>query len=58
MMGDDTWLQVFPNHFHEAHPFPSFNVKDLHTICVQLLYNNCNRFHFVCFSNFYYDMLD
>lgn len=32
MMGDDTWLQVFPNHFHEAYPFPSFNVKDLHTV--------------------------
>ncbi|KAH9319617.1 hypothetical protein KI387_021386, partial [Taxus chinensis] len=32
MMGDDTWLQVFPNHFHKAYPFPSFNVKDLHTV--------------------------
>lgn len=32
MMGDDTWLQVFPNNFHEAYPFPSFNVKDLHTV--------------------------
>ncbi|XP_059075595.1 uncharacterized protein LOC131074124 isoform X2 [Cryptomeria japonica] len=32
MMGDDTWLQVFPNHFHKAYPYPSFNVKDLHTV--------------------------
>ncbi|CAM6023434.1 unnamed protein product [Sphagnum balticum] len=32
MMGDDTWMQLFPSHFSEAHPFPSFNVKDLHTV--------------------------
>lgn len=32
MMGDDTWLQLFPTQFAEAHPFPSFNVKDLHTV--------------------------
>ena len=36
MMGDDTWLQLFPHHFNECYPFPSFNVKDLHTVC---LYN-------------------
>ncbi|RAL47464.1 hypothetical protein DM860_011202 [Cuscuta australis] len=32
MMGDDTWLQLFPNHFNTSYPFPSFNVKDLHTV--------------------------
>ncbi|CAA6668859.1 unnamed protein product [Spirodela intermedia] len=32
MVGDDTWLQLFPYHFFEAHPYPSFNVKDLHTV--------------------------
>lgn len=33
MMGDDTWLQVFPDHFKKSYPFPSFNVKDLDTVC-------------------------
>ncbi|KAL8487202.1 hypothetical protein ACS0TY_023757 [Phlomoides rotata] len=32
MMGDDTWLQLFPHHFVKSYPFPSFNVKDLHTV--------------------------
>ncbi|KAL2530676.1 Alkaline-phosphatase-like family protein [Forsythia ovata] len=32
MMGDDTWLQLFPHHFNVSYPFPSFNVKDLHTV--------------------------
>ncbi|CAL5354302.1 hypothetical protein CsSME_00042545 [Camellia sinensis var. sinensis] len=32
MMGDDTWLQLFPHHFNKSYPFPSFNVKDLHTV--------------------------
>ncbi|CAK9165920.1 unnamed protein product [Ilex paraguariensis] len=32
MMGDDTWLQLFPHHFNSCYPFPSFNVKDLHTV--------------------------
>ncbi|KAH7290765.1 hypothetical protein KP509_30G062700 [Ceratopteris richardii] len=32
MMGDDTWLALFPSQFHQAFPFPSFNVKDLHTV--------------------------
>ncbi|KAJ7568154.1 hypothetical protein O6H91_01G020900 [Diphasiastrum complanatum] len=32
MMGDDTWLQLFPNDLAEVYPFPSFNVKDLHTV--------------------------
>lgn len=32
MMGDDTWMKLFPSHFSEAHPFDSFNVKDLHTV--------------------------
>lgn len=33
MMGDDTWVQLFPNHFKKSYPYPSFNVKDLHTVC-------------------------
>ncbi|PON81885.1 Type I phosphodiesterase/nucleotide pyrophosphatase/phosphate transferase [Trema orientale] len=32
MMGDDTWTQLFPHHFERSYPFPSFNVKDLHTV--------------------------
>ncbi|KAI3459896.1 hypothetical protein Pfo_016559 [Paulownia fortunei] len=32
MMGDDTWLQLFPHHFVTSYPFPSFNVKDLDTV--------------------------
>ncbi|GAA50064.1 phosphatidylinositol glycan class O [Clonorchis sinensis] len=31
-VGDDTWMGLFPNSFHEAHPRPSFNVKDLDTV--------------------------
>ncbi|KAK9408719.1 GPI ethanolamine phosphate transferase 3 [Crotalus adamanteus] len=31
-MGDDTWDGLFPQAFHRAHFFPSFNVKDLHTV--------------------------
>ena len=34
-MGDDTWAKLFPPHkryFTRSHPFPSFNVKDLHTV--------------------------
>lgn len=41
MMGDDTWVQLFPNHFKRSYPFPSFNVKDLHTVsCYFLLHAN------------------
>ncbi|XP_078406582.1 GPI ethanolamine phosphate transferase 3, catalytic subunit isoform X1 [Cetorhinus maximus] len=31
-MGDDTWEGLFPNTFFKSFPFPSFNVKDLHTV--------------------------
>ncbi|EFA77326.1 phosphatidylinositol glycan [Heterostelium album PN500] len=31
-IGDDTWVSLFPNHFYSQYPFPSFNVKDLHTV--------------------------
>ena len=31
-LGDDTWLQLFPSQFHEAKPYSSFNVMDLHTV--------------------------
>lgn len=40
MMGDDTWLQLFPHHFNKSFPYPSFNVKDLDTVdngCVKHL---------------------
>jgi phosphatidylinositol glycan class O len=32
MMGDDTWVNLFPESFAEKYPYPSFNVKDLHTV--------------------------
>ncbi len=31
-MGDDTWMSLFPKYFKRSFPFPSFNVKDLHTV--------------------------
>ncbi|KAM6169678.1 GPI ethanolamine phosphate transferase 3 [Rhynchocyon petersi] len=31
-MGDDTWRDLFPGAFSQAFFFPSFNVKDLHTV--------------------------
>ncbi|EGG18648.1 phosphatidylinositol glycan [Cavenderia fasciculata] len=31
-IGDDTWVSLFPNHFYAQYPYPSFNVKDLHTV--------------------------
>uniref|UniRef100_A0A493SWN7 Phosphatidylinositol glycan anchor biosynthesis class O n=1 Tax=Anas platyrhynchos platyrhynchos TaxID=8840 RepID=A0A493SWN7_ANAPP len=31
-MGDDTWEGLFPNKFFRSYFFPSFNVKDLHTV--------------------------
>ncbi|CAN6441119.1 unnamed protein product [Victoria cruziana] len=40
LMGDDTWMQLFPGHFHASHPFPSFNVKDLDTKVVDILKNH------------------
>ncbi|XP_065866941.1 uncharacterized protein [Euphorbia lathyris] len=41
MMGDDTWVQLFPHHFNKSYPYPSFNVKDLHTVdngCIDHLF--------------------
>ncbi|KAF6163478.1 hypothetical protein GIB67_029327 [Kingdonia uniflora] len=41
MVGDDTWVQLFPDHFEKSFPFPSFNVKDLDTVddgCIQHLF--------------------
>ncbi|TVU22402.1 hypothetical protein EJB05_32095, partial [Eragrostis curvula] len=32
MMGDDTWVQLYPEHFNKSFPYPSFNVKDLDTV--------------------------
>eukprot|EP00898_Chlorokybus_atmophyticus_P006301 jgi/Chlat1/6672/Chrsp49S06156 len=32
MMGDETWMDLFPQQFTTASPFPSLNVKDLHTV--------------------------
>ncbi|XP_037706957.1 GPI ethanolamine phosphate transferase 3 isoform X1 [Choloepus didactylus] len=31
-MGDDTWKDLFPAAFSQAFFFPSFNVRDLHTV--------------------------
>ncbi|XP_078484396.1 GPI ethanolamine phosphate transferase 3, catalytic subunit-like [Ciona intestinalis] len=31
-MGDDTWMKLFPGRFERSYPFPSFDVKDLHTV--------------------------
>lgn len=31
-MGDDTWEGLFPKKFFRSYFFPSFNVKDLHTV--------------------------
>lgn len=31
-MGDDTWTALFPDSFHKAFAYPSFNVKDLHSV--------------------------
>ncbi|WAR00712.1 PIGO-like protein [Mya arenaria] len=31
-LGDDTWQSLFPKQFTRKYPFPSFNVKDLHTV--------------------------
>ncbi|RUS73480.1 hypothetical protein EGW08_018760 [Elysia chlorotica] len=30
--GDDTWMSLFPNRFDKHYEFPSFDVKDLHTV--------------------------
>ncbi|KAJ3044278.1 mannose-ethanolamine phosphotransferase gpi13 [Rhizophlyctis rosea] len=31
-MGDDTWTTMFPHSLNESHPYPSFDVWDLHTV--------------------------
>ena len=31
-MGDDTWTHLFPGRFAKQFDFPSFNVKDLHSV--------------------------
>lgn len=31
-MGDDAWVNLFPGKFTRAYPYPSFVVKDLHTV--------------------------
>ncbi|XP_063152018.1 GPI ethanolamine phosphate transferase 3 isoform X1 [Candoia aspera] len=38
-MGDDTWDGLFPQAFYRAYFFPSFNVKDLHTVDDGILQN-------------------
>ncbi|KAF8072619.1 hypothetical protein HT031_000279 [Scenedesmus sp. PABB004] len=32
VMGDDTWMQLAGAAFDRAHPYPSFDVHDLHTV--------------------------
>ncbi|XP_041094331.1 GPI ethanolamine phosphate transferase 3-like isoform X3 [Polyodon spathula] len=41
-MGDDTWENLFPNQFHRSLPFPSFIVKDLHTVDNGILQHLCS----------------
>lgn len=39
-VGDDTWVDLFPTQWKEAHPFPSFNTRDLDTVdngCLEYL---------------------
>ncbi|XP_050208690.1 uncharacterized protein LOC126659389 isoform X2 [Mercurialis annua] len=46
MMGDDTWVQLFPHHFNKSFPYPSFNVKDLHTVdngCIDHLFPSISQ---------------
>ena len=31
-VGDDTWMDLFPFHFDEQYPYPSFNTRDLDTV--------------------------
>ena len=31
-MGDDTWLDLYPNYFKRTFAYPSFDVKDLDTV--------------------------
>ncbi|WWD16671.1 hypothetical protein CI109_101101 [Kwoniella shandongensis] len=31
-MGDDTWINLFPDSFTLSHPYDSFNVEDLHSV--------------------------
>lgn len=38
-LGDDTWMSLFPNRFYKSFPYPSFNVKDLHTVDNGILEN-------------------
>lgn len=38
-LGDDTWMNLFPHQFKRTLPFPSFNVKDLHTVDNGILNN-------------------
>lgn len=38
-LGDDTWLSLFPGRFKREYAYPSFNVKDLHTVDNGILEN-------------------
>lgn len=50
-MGDDTWESLFPKKFHRSLPFPSFNVKDLHTVDNGILQNlYTTSVYFIYFS--------
>lgn len=31
-MGDDTWMSMYPRSFAKSYPYPSFEVRDLHTV--------------------------
>lgn len=32
LLGDDTWISLFPSHFHRSHHVPSFDINDLHGV--------------------------
>lgn len=38
-LGDDTWTSLFPGRFNRQYSYPSFNVKDLHTVDNGILEN-------------------
>jgi phosphatidylinositol glycan class O len=31
-MGDSTWTGLYPTQFHDSHPFPCYNIMDLHSV--------------------------
>ncbi|KAL3941048.1 MAG: hypothetical protein SGBAC_004530 [Bacillariaceae sp.] len=47
-VGDDTWIDLFPDLFDDSHPYPSFNTRDLDTVddgCLKELPNLMKHVH-------------